>query len=326
MNLGKYLFGIREEYFHAAEASERDDQIRSFNILTIMFFVLVGLAAGAGCVFGLVTFHSWGAALITAFLLGGFSFLLLLLVLFLNLTTRYKDLYETMIHMDPVFDKYRDRDLSGISDEEIQEIAQAHKMQLRASSVGPDLPTFHVSWIFVAATKVILILILSLVVSTGIEFFLFRGSINRTFDAMRSSPRLIALRNSAGQDSVQASALVHQARWTMEMLEEKKDQPFRLLRSYSVLLSLEVLQVGLGKWKLLIDLMVAVLYLVPLVLIRKSVRFAGGVFLREVALSDITTSLAFFLMAQRKVQQVRAAIEAGYSEASKKSQSGRHEG
>jgi hypothetical protein len=46
--------------------------------------------------------------------------------------------------------------------------------------------------------------------------------------------------------------------------------------------------------------------------VKKSRKYAGGVFLKEVALSDITTSFMFFLLAQRKIQQVKKTIENEY--------------
>jgi hypothetical protein len=52
------------------------------------------------------------------------------------------------------------------------------------------------------------------------------------------------------------------------------------------------------------------LFIIPLILVKKSRKYGGGIFLKEVALSDISTSLMFYLLARRKSQQVRKIIEA----------------
>jgi len=310
MNLGKYLFGIREEYFYKVSPEERKKQFFAFNLLAAMFYVLVILATVAGYCYGLVIFHNWIFAGITAILLGGIAFVLLLLVLFLNMTTNYQELYSTMTDMSEVFKPYYDRDLSGLSDEEAQRIVQTHKMELREKNLVPDSPPFYVSGIFVSIIKLTLILILSCVIANGIEMWMFKDMLNKSMVSMLASSEL--QQQLVASDSTGVNDNQIYARWTREMLTEPAEHPFLLVNCQSILMINEIMGLALGKWKIVLDLLFFALYLIPFMIVKKSRRYAGGLFLKEVSLSDISISYMSFLLARRKCQQVKNILENEY--------------
>jgi hypothetical protein len=298
MNLGKYLFGIREEYFHKISSEERKKQFFAFNLLAMMFFVLVSLSFIAGICYGLVVFQVWSLAIITGVFLGGISFVLLLLVLFLNMTTNYQKLYSTMTDMSEVFKTYQNQDLSGMSDEKALQIVQTHKMELREKNLFPDHRPFYVSGIIVSLIKVVLIIVLSCIAANGLEMLIFKDMLNESMDVIKNSPELNA-ENTNGT-------------WAREMLEEKEKKPFLLINCQSIIMIHEILSLGLGKWKVTLDLLFFLLYLIPFILVKKSSRYASGLFLKEVALSDISISLMAFLLTQRKCQQIKKTISDEY--------------
>jgi len=310
MNLGKYLFGIREEYFYKVSPEERKKQFFAFNLLAAMFYVLVLLATVAGYCYGLVIFHNWIFAGITAIMLGGIAFVLLLLVLFLNMTTNYQELYSTMTDMSEVFKPYYDRDLSGLSDEEAQRIVQTHKMELREKNLVPDSPPFYVSGIFVSIIKLTLILILSCVIANGIEMWMFKDMLNKSMASMLASTELQQQLVASDSTGVHDNQIY--ARWTREMLTEPAEHPFLLVNCQSILMINEIMGLALGKWKIVLDLLFFALYLIPFMIVKKSRRYAGGLFLKEVSLSDISISYMAFLLARRKCQQVKNMLENEY--------------
>ena len=312
MNLGKYIFGFRDEYLNKATETEKAEQFYSYNMLSLMFLVLITLCTAAGIVYGLIIFQNWIFASICGLLLGGVSFILLVLVFFINMTTRHAELYQKMTNMKEVFAELDNHDFTGISDEMALQIAQQKKMELRDRNQVTETPKFHASNIITTTIKVTLVLVLSCLIANAMEIFMFKNKINADIAEIRNSETIkkVASRNNDSLNYLQGNSVL--AKWTLDVVTEK-ETTFKLIDSYSILLTLETLDRGLGNWKLLLDFLFALLFLVPFVLVRKSKRYSGGVFLKEVALSDITTSLMFYILAQRKCQQVKQIIAKDYN-------------
>ena len=116
MNLGKYIFGVREEYFAKVSTKEKERQFLVFNNLTLMYFILVGFTILSGLVFGIMIFNNILLAIGISLFLGAICFVLLLLVFYLNMTTNYQGLYLTMTNMEPLFETHYKEDLKGLSD------------------------------------------------------------------------------------------------------------------------------------------------------------------------------------------------------------------
>jgi hypothetical protein len=76
MNLGKYIFGTREEYFDKMDDDTRKRQYLVYNILTLMFFVLVTMSFIAGLIYGLIIFNSWIISIFVGLFLGLQNFIL----------------------------------------------------------------------------------------------------------------------------------------------------------------------------------------------------------------------------------------------------------
>jgi len=311
MNLGKYIFGFRDEYLNKVSETERAEQTYSYNMLSLMFLVLITLCIVAGIVYGLVIFQNWIFAIICGLLLGGVSFILLLLVFFINMTTRHAELYQKMTNMKEVFAEYDDHDFTDISDEMALQITQQKKMELRDRNQVTETPKFHASNIITTTIKVTLVLVLSCLIANGIEIFMFKNLINADIAEIRNSETIkkVASINNDSLNYLEGKNTL--AKWTLDVVTEK-ETTFKMIDSYSILLTLETLDRGLGNWKLLLDFLFALLFLVPFILVRKSKRYSGGVFLKEVALSDIATSLMFYILAQRKCQQVKQIITKDY--------------
>jgi hypothetical protein len=312
MNLGKYFFGIDEAYLVGLDEKTSRRQIMVYNVLSIMLVILVMLAFTAGYVYGVIIFGDNLSAIIVGLFLSFISFIILLLVLFLNMTTKYRSLYEMMTNMENVFKKFYGKDLTSMTDQDAYKIVDEHKSQISLTNIEPDPDPFHWSKIFTSAVKVLLILILSVVIANGMELLLFKGSINESFYKIKNSEQL--------QKSIQKQKLSPsngfdkgiEANWTLAMLEEDHTNPFNIINSYSILLAIDVMDMTMGKWKLIIDLLFSLLFLSPFIIVKKSKEFSGGEYQKEVAVNDIGISLLFFLLAQRKCQQIKKVIKEDY--------------
>ena len=75
---------------------------------------------------------------------------------------------------------------------------------------------------------------------------------------------------------------------------------------------MEILSLSIGKWKIILDIVVALLFLTPFVLLKKSKEYAGGIFLKEAALYDIQCSHMFYLISERERRKIEEKIQNQY--------------
>jgi len=295
MNLGKYIFGIREEDFRRATEKERNDQFLSYNLLSAMYFILVIFSTVAGGCYGLLIFQDWALAIPSAILFGGICFVLLLLVLFLNLTTGDAWLYNTMTDMTTVFNRHEQEDLSHASNHQLHLIVESHEQEIRTASMASPDTTPTVSMIFVSIIKLTLLLIISCAVANGMELWMFQDQINESLSTIKTQMAPIQ------------SGILNQ--WTQEMLDPPVHGEFTFIHCQSPLMTWEILAISLGPTKVLIDMLFYCLFLIPFILVRKSRQYAHGAYLREIAIRDISISYMSFLLTQRKCQQLEEEIK-----------------
>ena len=119
-----------------------------------------------------------------------------------------------------------------------------------------------------------MVLVLSCLIANAMEIFMFKNKINADIAEIRNSETIkkVASRNNDSLNYLQGNSVL--AKWTLDVVTEK-ETTFKLIDSYSILLTLETLDRGLGNWKLLLDFLFALLFLVPFVLVRKSKRYSG---------------------------------------------------
>lgn len=309
MKLSRYLFGINEEYLNTTDKKIAKRQILVYDILAIMLIILVFIIFLSGIFYGVIIFGNW----IYAILMGGFlaviCFIVLLLVLFLNMTTKYRSLYETMTNMEAVFKKTEKIELLKMNDVDLIKIVSKHKKQISNSSIESDPDPFHWSKIITSSIKVALILIISIVIANGVELFLFKNSINKSLSIIKNSEQLHkSLVKTTEKNIIYFDKKSATAEWTYNMLEEKKEQPFHIINCYSILLSIDIMNMSMGNWKLFVDVLFTLLFLSPYILVKKSIEYSGGEYQKEVALHNISTSHMFYLLTQRKCQYIKNEI------------------
>ncbi len=309
MNLGKYIFGIREEYILRLEQEKREEQFLSYNILAVMFFVLVTLAFLSGFCYGLILFQSWIISFILGICFAAINFILLLLVLFLNMNTSDGVLQGKMNNFEAYYQSIKEKRFESVTDEEALMIISEYEQSLRTSNAEPQKIEFHISQVFITSTKIVLVLVISFIVANGIEMLMFHGKMNDALLIIKNSKEIKKLISDTTALQVNSDIKTN-AQWTINMLTENPSEPFIMINSYSFLLNFEILTLCLGKWKIVFDLFFAILFLIPFILVKKSSRFAGGGYIKELMFSHISTTLLFRILADRKCAEIRKELEA----------------
>lgn len=310
MNLGKLFFGVRSEILINVSSEEANRQVFIFNILGFMLFLLSFSCAGAGLIYGLIIFNNWAVAIFTSVFLGFICFILLQLLLFLSMQTQYIKIKDQLSNMETLYDKYNGVDFKGLSDEEAVEMVTNMKMALSKDSIKSEPSPFHFSQIIVSALIISLVLLISFIVANGYEVLMFRGSINNSFNEIKHSEHI----QNLAKDYKVSKNTTHleqklDAVWTLSMLKEQKGKEFKVVNCYSLLMTMDILSIGLGKTKILIDLLFAAIFLIPYLLVKKSEEFGSGAFLKEATIDGIGTSFLMFLLSSRKIQQVETKIK-----------------
>jgi hypothetical protein len=314
MIIGTYIFGIRKELLNGLPEEVARRQIFIYNMLGLMLIVLALLGAASGLIFGLVLFNHWGLAIACGIFLGGVFFLLLQLLLFLSLQTRYRRLKEQLSDMESLYNDYKGLNMTTISDEEALEIVSNYRLTASASQIKTEPNPFHLSQLLISASIVSLALLLSFIVASAIEIWMFRHSLNEKFYEIKHSTELNHLaKDYQLQRNTSFNQQKMEAYWTLKMVDNSTGEAFKLVHCHSLLMTFDVLMAGIGNTKVLIDLLFACVFLIPYILVKKSDEISGGELLKQVTIDAISTSLLMHLLSTREIQRVKHKIETEYN-------------
>ena len=314
MIIGTYIFGIRKELLNGLPEAVARRQIFIYNMLGLMLIVLALLGAASGLIFGLVLFNHWGLAIACGIFLGGVFFLLLQLLLFLSLQTRYRRLKEQLSDMESLYNDYKGLNMTTISDEEALEIVSNYRLTASASQIKTEPNPFHLSQLLISASIVSLALLLSFIVASAIEIWMFRHSLNEKFYEIKHSTELNHLaKDYQLQRNTSFNQQKMEAYWTLKMVDNSTGEAFKLVHCHSLLMTFDVLMAGIGNTKVLIDLLFACVFLIPYILVKKSDEISGGELLKQVTIDAISTSLLMHLLSTREIQRVKHKIETEYN-------------
>ena len=314
MIIGTYIFGIRKELLSRLPEEVARRQTFIYNMLGLMLIVLALLGAASGLIYGLVLFNHWGLAIACGIFLGGVFFLLLQLLLFLSLQTRYRSLKEQLANMESLYSDYKGLNMSTISDEEALEIVSNYRLTASASQIKTEPNPFHLSQLLISASIVSLALLLSFIVASAIEIWMFRNSLNEKFHEIKHSTELNHLaKDYQQQRNTSFNEQKMEAYWTLKMVDNSAGESFKLIHCHSILMTFDVLMAGIGKTKVLIDLLFACVFLIPYILVKKSDEISGGELLKQVTIDSISTSLLMHLLSTREIQRAKHKIETEYN-------------
>jgi len=282
--------GIDTNLLKKADPVLRDRQIRMLSILSIMLIVIGLICTISTVVFTLLIFHHWLIAIVSGLFMGLVAFNLYRLLVMTAMDASGTVLGDYMRdHEKHIYEQVdREADLRTVSEERILDMVVLAKQQLREKPVLDKLKSGQqTATILTMFLRVIMLCIMALIFAAGIEILLFKEQINAVFETLKG----IYLQ---GGD-----------RWMVEqVLTPPAGDQFYIIHANSLLLILDVLTEGLGYWKLLLDLLFMILFLIPLAIVFRSRELAGGEYIKEWVLSAVSISYYHHLTTNKYCQQL----------------------
>jgi hypothetical protein len=278
--------GFDERIMQKVEAKQVERQKFIFSILTLMLFAIGLLVLFSSMVYMLIIFHSWFIALATGLFLALIVFNIYRFLIVSAVNASYSGLAEFQSNHERAYTDYSNNevDFSIITEEQIQHSVNTKKEELRAIFAAPGIiATSKDNGLATMIVRVLFISIFAVIFATGIELFIFKDAINSTLAETKS------LLLTEQPDS-----------WILhEILSPEDEDGFIWLNSNSLLLLINILGAALGYWKLLLDLLILIIFLMPLVLVFRSKEILFGSYVQELALHEIAVSHYHYLITQK---------------------------
>ena len=293
MSWHKYI-GIDTDLLTKVDPKHSERQTFILSTLTLMLFVISIICFFSGIVYALIIFQSWPIALFIGVFLSVMVFNLYRLLVMTALDVSESSLEPYYLdHEKHYSDNVElDEDYSKLTDEKIKEIVYVAKDKLREKTAlnPPNRDTKrHPLTMFL---RVIILTIIGLVFANGLELFLFNNQIN---EVLNDLVKLYANKNET---------------WMVEnMLNPREGSSFSVLNTNSLLLALEILNKGLGNWKILIDLIFILIFLLPLIIVLKSKEIKQSEYVQELALSELTITFYHYLHTQKFCKKIESEIK-----------------
>lgn len=173
---------------------------------------------------------------------------------------------------------------------------QAKKMLLRETNQEAKFDHFHLSSVVTSIIKVTLILIISCVVANSLEFLIFHKSLNKSLNSLKNNATIVACaKHELTENNDELNRKITLARWTLSMLKEDANAPFILIESKSLLLSMEILSLSIGKSKVVLDIVIALLFLTPFILLKKVKNMLADYFSKKQRFMTYNVLICFIL-------------------------------
>lgn len=290
--------GFDENIMKKVDVENNNRQKFIFSMLVIMMMVVSFFVFISSIIYFLIIFHNWIISICASLFLSLVVFNIYRFITVTAITAEKTSIGPYHLnHTKQFSDFIHDLEIYEIAqmkEESIRKIVNDRKDILREKYTDLSSNNYKLtSTIITITVRVLLIAIIALVFSTGFELFLFKSKVNEVLDASTS---LLA---QEVPDS-----------WVLNnMLTPKNGETFYLFHCNSLLLIIDVLQSGLGYWKLLLDLLFLTLFLLPLILIFKSKEIQKGEYVRELALHEISISFYHYLKTQKYCSQISNQVK-----------------
>jgi hypothetical protein len=280
--------GFDEGIMKKVDAEDKTRQKFIFSMLVIMMLVVSILVLISSIIYLLIIFHNWAVAIGAGLFLSLVVFNIYRFLTITALNAEKSGIGEHHLNHEKQYadfiDQLKTKEIAQMPEEAIRKVVNDRKDTLREkfSEYYPNKYKVSSS-ILTMAVRVAFLSIIALVFSTGLELFIFKSQVNEVLDATANSLR------QEVPDS-----------WILKnMLTPEEGKEFTLFHCNSLLLIIDVLQAGLGYWKLILDLLFLSIFLLPLILIFKSKEIQKGDYVRELALHEISISFYHYLKTQK---------------------------
>lgn len=290
--------GFDESIMKKVAAEDKTRQKFIFSMLVIMMMVISLLVLISSIIYLLIIFHNWLVAIGAGLFLSLVVFNIYRFLTITAINAEKSGIGEYHIHHEKQYQDFIDHlkmdEISKMPEDAIRKIVNDRKDSLREkfSEYYPNNYKISSS-VLTMAVRVVFLSIIAMVFSTGLELLIFKSQVNEVLDATANSLR---------QELPES--------WILKnMLTPSNGEEFTLFHCNSLLLIIEVLQAGLGYWKLVLDLLFLIIFLLPLILIFKSKEIQKGDYVRELALHEISISFYHYLKTQQRCVDILNQIK-----------------
>jgi hypothetical protein len=245
-------------------------------------------------VYSLIIFHNWVIAILVATFFAIVVFNLYRLLVMTALDVSGSSLEPYYLNHEKHYQEHFtfDNESTNISDEQINGVVYTAKNTLREKTQF-DFPNITTKKHPLTMTLRVLILsIIALVFCNGLELYLFQNQINKVL------ADLLSIYTSKNET------------WIIEnMLTPVAGSEFNIINTNSLLMALDIMNTGLGNWKIVIDLIFIIIFLLPLLIVIKSKEIKQSEYVRELALSELTITFFHYLHTQKFCNEILEKIK-----------------
>lgn len=283
--------GIDKHVLKDTDEAIREAELRRFDLLSMMLVLVAFVAALAAWVFVLLIAHSLLVATALGTLVGLLIYNLYRIMLVTSINAYHTPLWEVQKNHEQLYQHIHVAHAAAFDEADIREMVEQRRQELRRLANDSQGYRHDNGQMVTLLLKLGVLAFMALVFATGLELFIFRNQLNESFDAIRSiytaQPDTWIVRSAL---SVPAYA------------------DFSLLECNSVLFAIDVLRLGLGGWKVVIDLLVVALFIIPLILTYRSHEVIDSVYVREQALQEISISHLHYLSTQAACYKIEQEL------------------
>lgn len=289
--------GFDEGIMKKVDEKDKTRQKFIFSMLTIMIMFTSLIVLASSIVYLLIVFHNWIIAISAGLFLSLVVFNLYRLLIITAINAEKSGIGEHLIHHEKQYEDFIDNqkadEITKYPPETILKIVNDRKDELRPKFDEHFPDKFKIQTSLLSMTmRVFMLSVIALVFSTGIELIIFKSQVNEVLD-------------------ITATKLSQEVpdSWVLKnTLKPEKGKEFIMFHCNSLLLIIDVLETGLGKWKLVLDLLFLAIFLLPLILIFKSKEIQKGDYVRELALHEISISCYSYLITQKHCASILKQI------------------
>jgi hypothetical protein len=290
--------GFDEGIMKKVDEEDKTRQKFIFSMLVIMMVVVSLLVLTSSVIYLLIIFHNWAVAIGAGLFLSLLVFNMYRFLTITALNAEKSGIGEHHLNHEKQYQDFVEHlkidEIAQMPEEAIRKVVNDRKDTLREkfSEYYPNKYKVSSS-ILTMAVRVTFLSIIALVFSTGLELFVFKSQLNEVLDATANS-----LRQEVPES------------WILKnMLTPEEGKEFTLFHCNSLLLIIDLLQAGLGYWKLILDLFFLSIFLLPLILIFKSKEIQKGDYVRELALHEISISFYHYLKTQKYCNEILKQVK-----------------
>ncbi len=279
--------GIDKRVLRNTDPTERDAELFKFNMLGLMIILVALIAFGSSIVYLLLISHNLVLSACLGLLIGLMVFNLYRLMLVTSINAYHTELGEFQSDHERLFKHIGPAQAAGLDEETIQELVLQRISALRSLALEDKGYRHDNAQMATFLIKLLILALFALVFATGLELFVFRNQLNGAFEAIRQV-------YAARPDS-----------WIIQGALRPPDAGgFFLIECQSVLFAIDVLKLGLGPVKILIDLAVVGIFVIPLILTYRSYELIDSAYVREQALQEMGISYYHYLKTQAFCHQI----------------------